>query len=287
MSGSSWRKFFEDRGGLILCGFAAALFSIIVLVPAALKHSDISREAAAHSADYSEHSHENVTPECVQPTVQAATKCAIEIHNANRANERAEYDVASQKIMAVWTAVMGSVAVLGVGLSAVGVYLIWTTFKATQRAANISAKTFAAYVSVEGARIVMTAEGSELRGARSAFVPVEIAAHNIGRSVCVLNYVRYTVSTDNSYHSLFEKEGIAHRATIGGDKGMIVIREKIARTSPPIFIKGLLSYTDAASLARTSYFCLRATFTVANPMLDTFGVLNVVADKSTDWPEDT
>ncbi|MGF7171522.1 hypothetical protein FHS91_003222 [Sphingobium xanthum] len=54
-----------------------------------------------------------------------------------RANERDEQDLVAQKRSALWAYIMGAAAVIGMCLSVVGVYLVYTTFQATREANKI------------------------------------------------------------------------------------------------------------------------------------------------------
>lgn len=70
-------------------------------------------------------------------------------------HRRAEADLEAQQTMAKWTRLMGIAAVLGVGLSIVGVYLIWRTWHATRGAADTSRKTYDAFIAAEDASLVV------------------------------------------------------------------------------------------------------------------------------------
>jgi hypothetical protein len=52
------------------------------------------------------------------------------------ANERDEADLVAQRKSALWTSITGLCALIGMGLSAIGVWLVWTTFRETRRTAN-------------------------------------------------------------------------------------------------------------------------------------------------------
>lgn len=54
-------------------------------------------------------------------------------------NNRRDYaDLVAQQRSALWTGIMGLAALIGMALSAVGVWLIWTTFRETRRTAQIA-----------------------------------------------------------------------------------------------------------------------------------------------------
>ncbi len=124
--------------GLIAGIFVAALFVIAFAWPAFLAQREIQNDASRSAAHYSESAQKNVAAKCSNLAGQARADCAQPIEDAAREAQRGEYDLAAQETVAVWTAVMGGVAVFGVALSAVGVFLVWTTFDATRRANAIA-----------------------------------------------------------------------------------------------------------------------------------------------------
>lgn len=74
-----------------------------------------------------------------------------------RVNEREERDLVAQRQSALWAFVMAGAAVLGMGLSAVGVFLVWTTFNAAREGNTISERIgeaqTRAYLTVTGATV--------------------------------------------------------------------------------------------------------------------------------------
>lgn len=150
MSNGDWRKFAKDRGGLAATLFSGVLLVICTAWPAWLSHNEVSERAAHNAAYHAKDAQDQIAQKCGVIANQAATDCAREINNAARAEQRQEYDLAAQETTAIWTAVMGWVAAFGVALSGLGVYLIWTTFRETQRAANATAKSYEAFVKFEG-----------------------------------------------------------------------------------------------------------------------------------------
>jgi hypothetical protein len=79
--------------------------------------------------------------------------------------------------MAVWTFLMGSAAIVGVLLSAFGVFLVWTTFTATRRGNEIAREVgeaqTRAYISVTGIKANVTDKG---------FFEIEFNVKNFGQS---------------------------------------------------------------------------------------------------------
>lgn len=160
----------------------AIIFAIALLGIGGVQHwiyyDDAHSRAAAHSRDADYH----IATECRM--INAAPECAREIEQARRENQRSEYDLYSQKAMALWTAIMGAMAVIGIALSGVGVYLIWRTWDATRKAADNSQKTYDAYVAIERARITTAIEEARTIGSD---ILCDIAVSNIGKSSCVVH----------------------------------------------------------------------------------------------------
>lgn len=80
--------------------------------------------------------------ECARLLKENQSVCRATYLQERRALERGELDLAAQNTAALWGAVMGVAAVLGLGLSAGGVALVWTTFQATKKANLIAQNAF-------------------------------------------------------------------------------------------------------------------------------------------------
>lgn len=136
MYDSHWRQFLKDRGGLILTSSMALAFMAVTIMTGVSLQWETNYDAARNSANYAEDARNDVAAKCGALTGQARNDCSDEINDAARENQREEGDLAAQQTMALWTAVMGGMAVVGVSLSGIGVYLIWQTWGETQNAAK-------------------------------------------------------------------------------------------------------------------------------------------------------
>ena len=108
--------------------------------------------AATRAANDARQTDNQIAAECV--VASALPECAREIEQASRAEQRDEYDLYSQQAMALWTGVMGSMAILGVALSGFGVYLIWGTYTQTAEAAENSRRTLRSFIAKERAFLI-------------------------------------------------------------------------------------------------------------------------------------
>jgi hypothetical protein len=102
------------------------------------------QEAQRRGADYAKRAADKVKQSCFGESASEKRKCAeieaseykLEIRNS----QREQNDLAAQQISAVWTSIMGIAALIGMALSAIGVALVWTTFKETKQTNLIAMK---------------------------------------------------------------------------------------------------------------------------------------------------
>jgi hypothetical protein len=98
--------------------------------------------------------------------------------------------------MAVWTFLMGSAAIVGVLLSAFGVFLVWTTFTATRRGNEIAREVgeaqTRAYISVTGIKANVTDKG---------FFEIEFNVKNFGQSPARFLHCVFAVHDGRQYRS--------------------------------------------------------------------------------------
>lgn len=135
--------------------FGAICAALAVITVVGIQHWVYYDNAATRAANDARQTEKQIATECA--FTDSRSKCAREIEQASRAEQRDEYDLYSQQAMALWTSVMGAMGVLGVALSGVGVYLLWQTWSEArytsdaQREANeISKKQARADLSITG-----------------------------------------------------------------------------------------------------------------------------------------
>lgn len=126
-----------NKTGLIAAIAGAAIFAGGLIGWGVYYQSHYEQTAYNQSAQHAEDAENHIRQACVPLPPQAEHECAREANNTRRQAQRDEYDLYSQRIMALWTLIMGAAAVFGVGLSSIGVYLIWQTFQATKTANEI------------------------------------------------------------------------------------------------------------------------------------------------------
>lgn len=141
-----------DRARLFkLLGSAFALF-VLVVAGAGVQQSIYSRIATERVEAIAASAASEAKVRCPRLTVDPA--CLATIKREARAEQREEYDLYSQRVMALWSAVMGLMAIVGACLSGIGVYLVWRTWDATREAAESSRKTLRSYIARERAVLI-------------------------------------------------------------------------------------------------------------------------------------
>ncbi|HZG32464.1 MAG TPA: hypothetical protein VEZ59_04270 [Sphingopyxis sp.] len=88
--------------------------------------SENSRAIQARQTDFTQQHCSKMSEMEKVPCVAAAVQVQVE-------GQRGEQELAAQRQSALWSFVMGVAAVIGMGVSFVGVGLVWTTFEATRR----------------------------------------------------------------------------------------------------------------------------------------------------------
>lgn len=168
------------KTGLIKGGIIAALFCTIIIGWGLLKSAEYGRQADDKRAEYSEYTREKVTQACIRTPLIERLKCVDEAFEAKREYEANQYDLEAQRKSALWAYIMGAAAVIGMALSAVGVWLVKTTFEETRKANHIAGdigfKQLRAYVTVENA----IQSDASFTGDNDGFLPVCLTLHNSG-----------------------------------------------------------------------------------------------------------
>lgn len=141
------------KARLIAVSVAVAVAVCTIAIGWGLSESaKYQRQADDHAAEYAKYAHDYVGYGCVSMPALDKANCLAKARNERRAYERDEQDLVAQRQSALWAYIMGAAAVFGVGLSAVGVWLVYTTFNATREGNEIARDTarrqLRAYVNV-------------------------------------------------------------------------------------------------------------------------------------------
>lgn len=168
----SYRRYIATITGL------AIVAAVLWLLVRDLSAVDLaySHAAADASVKYERDADAYVKKTCFPPSGFGEVNCAGKADEAKREGQRKEQDLAAQNITAWWTKIMGIAALIGMGLSAVGVWLVKTTFDET-RLANVLAESH------QRARMKPLLEVGNLDA--DGLLPCGIKGENIGVSVAL------------------------------------------------------------------------------------------------------
>lgn len=121
----------------------AAIVAIIVLLSASgalvfglSKQAEYERRSDERSREYTSDTYGPAYNSCQRLPFASQFDCIAEANEERRENSRKEGDLVAQQAMSIWTFIMGGAAIVGMFLSAVGVYLVYTTFQATRKTAD-------------------------------------------------------------------------------------------------------------------------------------------------------
>jgi hypothetical protein len=138
MSNGNGSKRDQDRLVPVATAALCLLFiGIGIIVWGYSKQAEYYRNADQHSAEYARNSYAPIADSCLKVAAESQFDCLSKATNEYRQYRRDEQDLASQKTSAIWAYLMGSAAIIGMILSAFGVFLVWTTFKATRESNDL------------------------------------------------------------------------------------------------------------------------------------------------------
>ncbi len=116
------------------------------------------RLARGNINDYSAHTSNRGAQNCVGKFSRDRHECLERLMDDLREYEHNQYDLLAQRQSALWAYVMAATAILGIILSAVGVWLVKTTFDETRAANDIARDTakrqLRAYITTENHQVV-------------------------------------------------------------------------------------------------------------------------------------
>ena len=225
------------------------------------------REATDRSRVYADNAEYQITHTCRAKALAEQPDCIRDTQQAKRENQRDEQDLAAQKISAWWTRVMGAAALVGMGISIVGVYLIWTTFRETKES-NVIAKAEAERNAQEAAaarKHIIQTERAIL-----AIYNVHVSHDPAGRWFELFLSIKNTgksnawslqIFTAERKSRLFPSRFTGHPASsLISNPDVHMTTQKVRLKVPrnfPVWIFGHLSYTTAHDAAFRTYFCCR------------------------------
>jgi hypothetical protein len=223
------------------------------------QQSGYQREAETRNVDYARHTIRRIAQSCDGGASEARATClrqgAQEYRLQVRNNLREYEDLAAQKTSALWTSIMGVAALLGMALSAIGVALVWTTFRETRRSADLANSNFRAFLDAERCRIKITPQSVEDNGglARAALT-LHLKLSNIGRSPATLTGVTYQALATWDYPVNFDSniESFEIVAAQAADAAQLMVFK--ATLSAKSLVGGYVDYQSQFGQQHRSHF---------------------------------
>lgn len=135
--------------GLIAGSVLAALIAALFIAWGVSKSAEYQRQADNQTREYTAYTDQEIRKACLRLPPVDKQECAAKARHEQRAYQRNEQDLVAQRQSALWAYIMGAAAVIGMGLSVIGVILVWTTFRETRRTAVIAQKNLEVFQQAE------------------------------------------------------------------------------------------------------------------------------------------
>jgi hypothetical protein len=261
---------------LIKGGLIAAILCAIIIGLGLSQSADYERQADNKRAEYAEYIGEKVAQDCIRIPHIERLRCVNEAFEAKRDYEADQYDLEAQRQSALWAYIMGAAAVIGVALSAIGVWLVKTTFDETRKANDLSAKFQRARIKVT-LKIVDNVDFTYIVG---------IEAENIGASVATDVYVRFGIFNEPPDSPMVTDRQSYKHTIKQGDKIPVSATQPTINRFDEAFFAGYAIYNTVFGGPHYSYFCLRLSI-VPNRL----GIVRPsragIPETPSHWPTDT
>jgi hypothetical protein len=128
----SWANISKNR--LILFVISVLTFCAVWIGYGLLESAKYEQQAKDKVSEYTDYTRDKVTQACAGGDKIENIKCVTEAFEAKREYEYGQSDLVAQRQSALWAYIMAAAAVFGIALSAVGVWLVKTTFDETRKA---------------------------------------------------------------------------------------------------------------------------------------------------------
>jgi hypothetical protein len=192
-------------------------------------------------------------------------------------NRRDYADLVAQRSSALWAKIMGIAALIGMGLSFVGVALVWTTFRETRKANDIAAK-FQRAVIVPKLNIVDSSE-------RTYVCSVE--AENVGASPAVDVHVFAIISEQMPQHHDDNSDFGGRWVVKPGKSQFLAAFHSIDGSEDGKFVFGSIRYKTLLGSTHYSHFCFRIMRSRIHPYISAPASRIGVESVPSNWPDNT
>jgi hypothetical protein len=276
MSDSGRGKF--SKTGLKWSIAAASLFVAALTAGGACVQSGYYQQAANQTAKHQRWAKNEIRAGCPSFANLTKTECTYQATQAAQENERAEYDLYAQRTSALWAAIMAFAALLGIGLSGVGIWLIKVTYDATKA-------TNEAYIAAERGWLKVQPMGAQ-KPDGSDVVEVQIVATKTGRTFTEVTGLHWNVFDSPKFRKdlreyRFESLSFIFDETQNHNHNIRVIDVSPAAA----FVGGWVTYRINFPGERRSYFF----FSIKEGETDVMACTHYagIPQKGDGWPENT
>jgi hypothetical protein len=238
------------------------------------KSAEYERQADNQRTEYSEYTRHKIAETCVGIPDLEAVKCRYEAFDAQREQSNNQSDLVAQRQSALWAYIMGAAAVIGMALSAVGVWLVKTTFDET-RLANILSK------SQQRGRIELDFQGRI--GNETGNLIIAIRGRNIGHSAATNCWISMDVGVEVPHHFV---AGIPRleRQTIGAQADVTLLTyRRPDRRIEGYYLWGVVVYACIFGDQHKTHFCVRILPAPTIPDHTNRNLINAVPCKPAHW----
>lgn len=266
-----WRSIIKVAGLSLLLFAGYALFSAL-----SWHSTSLENEAAQRTNIHAQNAENRIERVCLSPI--AEPDCVEDARQAQRENEREEQDLAAQKVTAWWTKVMGMAALIGMALSAVGVWLVKTTFDETRKANFLSKAQ-------QRGRIELNFHGGV--GSDTGNLVIAIEGRNIGHSTatnCRIS-VEYGRQIPENYTP--QEMDWTSRIITGQSAANLASYSHVEHRADGYFLFGVVTYNCIFGDFHETYFCVKIIPARSVPDHSNSSLITAIPCKPANWPNDT
>lgn len=138
LRGNWGERFTPKLIGLVLAGLLAVSVGFGAILYGFSEQIENDWHSYQRKAEYTKDTYSPAYNSCLSLPANGQADCISKAAKEYRENERDQDDLAAQQTTAVWTFLMGCAAIVGVMLSILGVFLVYTTFSETRKANEIA-----------------------------------------------------------------------------------------------------------------------------------------------------
>lgn len=275
-----------SKTGLIL-GLLLALAICVGWIGYGLsKSAEYERQADNQRSKYAEYTRNKIAETCVGISGIKLNKCRYDAFDAQREHANNQSDLVAQRKSALWAFIMGAAAVIGMALSAVGVWLV----KATFDEAKISNQMIAAeainnttrFIDAQNANVMTQRAVLLIKHCQLSALPLNINngfmasfdVENIGKSTARIVRIDFHVG-ERAFFATNSRNYKRFNQIIAIGILTPTAKFKIkGQKAYPVYFTGSITYATIHNTEFRAFFCFR----IGRPLIQ-----NHVGDLEPDW----